>query len=943
MNALQFQEKAIEELLSSFKSLCKPQGTGHPDTPVIILKAPTGSGKTFITESFLNRLVFQSDGGEDIAFIWMTCSETLALQSRDKFREYFSPNVASRLLTADDIDQNEMLLRNDILFSNWQKYNISREKFDKRTLRRPDDERKLKESGWYFDDMVENTRKAGRRIALIIDESHAYDSKLAQESVIKEIAPCLIIKISATPFKSGAEEDKFYGDVHRRKAAMVEVDRADVIAEGLIKEAVITQTEEDILGYTVKDEDIEKLLLSLAKKKQEEIREEWSRLGYSINPLVMIQLPNDSKTKASNEIESKRIRVLQILNELGVDESRIATRLQETSERMESITAPDSSIDFLLFKLAAATGWDCPRAHILVRYREIKSESFEVQTLGRILRMPVVKKDFANTLLRTGYLYTNFPRSSVHVPDETAANRPKVLHTQLDAEAKKSFVRSAAADIFGSLFDSIGNSGTSSTKDEIQSAAAPVLAKLKDEYDNAVYKIDFVPFSVQPGTEEHKAKTAQVTEKIESLKETVHTAVVRLVKVFSENKGIASEQKSELENDIRTKLSQLVQKTEDVALGEKETEIVLDSCLKSDFLSRADYGDLGKVSEFRKHFVASMNTFFGIDGNMTYTPGDLNKKLEAKGLVLDRSMKQKLVVDARYESENTLENEDNGKEIDYEISHSNVVLAFTEKCYEILSGQTEDDAKVGNIARSFGPFRQTLVLWLKNYALPHMDYLEAYKIFLNDCDKAKVIMAAITQSLKEYRGVLDAYVTGRENASSVSVPFTIKTHYSYTDEYAEFGPAEKSFVKPFYLRKDYHGRDNETEFIKYMEASPNVLRWFKNGDSGKEFLSFKYFDSTEGRNRLFYPDWLVELDDGRICILDTKGGNTASSTETKEKAGELQRRIAGLNACSSRQYIGGIVIRANGGQWYIQNESHYRYSMGDLSANGWKTLAWKEL
>ena len=410
-----------------------------------------------------------------------------------------------------------------------------------------------------------------------------------------------------------------------------------------------------------------------------------------------------------------------------------------------------------------------------------------------------------------------------------------------------------------------------------------------------------------------------------SLKETVQTAAERLVKVISEGKGIDAEQKSQLENAVRSRLSQVVQKTEEAALGGKETEIVLDPCLKSDFLSRADYGDLGKVSEFRKHFVASMNSFFGIDGGMTYTPKDLVEKLEAKGLVMDKSMKQKVVVDARYESENALENADSGKEIDYEISRSNVELAFTEKCYELLAGQTEESAKVGNLARSFGPFRQTLALWLKNYALPHEDYLGAYKIFLNDCEGAKVIMAAVTRSLKEYRGVLDAYVTDRENRSSVSVPFTIKTHYSYTDEYEEFAPAEKSFVKPFYLRKDYHGRDNETEFIGYLEKSANVVRWFKNGDSGKEFLGFKYYDSTEGRNRLFYPDWLVELDDGRICILDTKGGSTASSAETKDKAEELQRRIASLNAVSSRRYAGGIVIRANGGLWYIQNETQYRY------------------
>jgi hypothetical protein len=30
----------------------------------------------------------------------------------------------------------------------------------------------------------------------------------------------------------------------------------------------------------------------------------------------------------------------------------------------------------MLFKQAAGTGWDCPRAHVLVMYREINSASF---------------------------------------------------------------------------------------------------------------------------------------------------------------------------------------------------------------------------------------------------------------------------------------------------------------------------------------------------------------------------------------------------------------------------------------------------------------------------------------------------------------------------------------------------------------------------------------
>ena len=53
-----------------------------------------------------------------------------------------------------------------------------------------------------------------------------------------------------------------------------------------------------------------------------------------------------------------------------------------------SVIQNDSPIEVLIFKQAIATGWDCPRASILVMLRDIKSVTFEIQTVGRILRMP---------------------------------------------------------------------------------------------------------------------------------------------------------------------------------------------------------------------------------------------------------------------------------------------------------------------------------------------------------------------------------------------------------------------------------------------------------------------------------------------------------------------------------------------------------------------------
>ncbi len=55
---------------------------------------------------------------------------------------------------------------------------------------------------------------------------------------------------------------------------------------------------------------------------------------------------------------------------------------------LDNISDNTNNVEFLIFKQAIYKGWGCPRAQILLRFREIQSFIFEKQTLGRILRMP---------------------------------------------------------------------------------------------------------------------------------------------------------------------------------------------------------------------------------------------------------------------------------------------------------------------------------------------------------------------------------------------------------------------------------------------------------------------------------------------------------------------------------------------------------------------------
>lgn len=78
---------------------------------------------------------------------------------------------------------------------------------------------------------------------------------------------------------------------------------------------------------------------------------------------------------------------------------------EDKKDLPDNLTENDTIPVFLLMKQAISTGWDCPRAKILVKLREGMSESFEIQTIGRIRCMPETKY-YEDDLLDFCYVYT---------------------------------------------------------------------------------------------------------------------------------------------------------------------------------------------------------------------------------------------------------------------------------------------------------------------------------------------------------------------------------------------------------------------------------------------------------------------------------------------------------------------------------------------------------
>ncbi len=405
-NLLPFQKTAIDDLNEAFLRLWKKQDRQLP----LVFKSPTGSGKTLTIAHFIRGLNHLPQWKIDKAFVWITFSDDLAMQSKDKFKEYFENNLENALLTVNDINRGK-LYENDILFLNWQKVVQDNATTRKLKLRKPKDERFKKENGSYFEDVMAETKNSGREIILFVDEAHTHKATELAQDIIDLIDPKVIVHITATP----DEKDELAA---RRLKGFVEVDRERVVDEGLIKEKILVQTEEDLKKH--KGKDLDEVLLMLGMEKRQELADELKALGKDINPLMLIQLPNDDKELIAKDDQTKEKVVSRFLATKGVKSRHIAKWFDNKKENLDFISDNDNKIDYMLFKQAAGTGWDCPRASVLVMFREIKKETFYTQTVGRILRMaePQAKEDYKNNPnLRIGYLYTNYKRSQVELPD----------------------------------------------------------------------------------------------------------------------------------------------------------------------------------------------------------------------------------------------------------------------------------------------------------------------------------------------------------------------------------------------------------------------------------------------------------------------------------------------------------------------------------------------
>ncbi len=385
-----YQKGAVAGLLENTYQLLQAPGGRLK----MVFKAPTGAGKTVTMAAFLNMLCEEIPDRMDItqkqiAFIWIAPNQ-LHLQSFNALKSYFSELRSIKPIQFEDITDSR-LKPNEVLFLNWQSINKEGNLYIKEN-----------ETDKTLVNFINQSRINNTEIIVILDEAHLFASTgKAAADLLQKIYAKIEIDVSATPL--------YTSDYSHT------IKRHEVVHEEMIKQGVVLNPHLD--AHNQEGKSLNEILLDLALKKRLEILQSYKKLGLTINPLMLIQLPNDT-SMSTDALENKiKDDVIELLQFRGIEKSngRLAVWLsEEKTDNLSGVEQFDNMTEVLLFKQAIALGWDCPRAAVLLIFRDIKSEVFTIQTVGRILRMPE-QKHYSESILNYGYVYTNLSKDLIQI------------------------------------------------------------------------------------------------------------------------------------------------------------------------------------------------------------------------------------------------------------------------------------------------------------------------------------------------------------------------------------------------------------------------------------------------------------------------------------------------------------------------------------------------
>jgi type III restriction enzyme len=191
------------------------------------------------------------------------------------------------------------------------------------------------------------------------------------------------------------------------------VDPEEVRKSGLLKDRIL-------IHYPQKGEQAEMTLLAEAANRWQIMESSWRQYCLSeslepVRPILVVQVEDGTeeiltKTDLSTALDSvektigrplKTGEVAHTFNDQGEIEVGNRRLRHIEASRIEE----DPRINVVLFKMSLSTGWDCPRAEVMMSFRRAQDHTYIAQLLGRMVRTPLATKIEKEASLNDVHLY----------------------------------------------------------------------------------------------------------------------------------------------------------------------------------------------------------------------------------------------------------------------------------------------------------------------------------------------------------------------------------------------------------------------------------------------------------------------------------------------------------------------------------------------------------
>jgi len=792
------------------------------ETPFVCLRVPTGGGKTFLAAHAIQRVTRSYLPSEYALTLWLVPTEAIRTQTLRVLKNPESPahkSIRREVGNFTVMEVNEALYMQPSTLETGHVIIVA----TMQSFKREDTSglTAYKENGNLMPHFRGVTDKAVvgnhslvdvfrlRRPFIVVDEAHNEGTALAIDT-LSSFCPSVVLELTATPDRK-----------HAPSNVLRSISASTLQSYDMLKLPLELAVHED-WQVVLRD--------ALARRDQLEIDAEAERkqTGEAIRPVLFIQADKESQTRDTFTPDVVKQRLIDDFGKRPEDIAIVTGKKDELGDRQVG-DADFPRIIITVDKLRE--GWDCPVAYVLMTFRNSSSATAVEQVVGRVLRMPSVKRKQHETLNRA-YAYA----CSNQFGEIVQSLRDGLVQNGFEQMDVKELII-APTENEDDLFTQLEETVLPLPENEEGVICTPDLSVFSTA---DLKKIDVTPEAGRM-TVQGKVTPALRKKILSAFKDESHKSSIEQALTLQAEKQAPERPQAPCRRGETFSVPQLlIQQGDFLTLFDETTLIEGDWEL-------ASFDPVLSEQEFPTNQEAIQRARFGI-----------NKKEKIDVRAYDE-----------LEAQLSLLDDEGGWDI----------LSLT--CWldsNILFTYAGRGEKIAWIRRTLEELMNQRGLTIETLAYRKFRLRKAVENKLKS-GLQKVQQAAFKEilaqevKLNEVLGELDNIRKVVTEAGKNDIIFR-EGHYAYDDPYSGFYQFNKHF---FGVIGNMKSQGEEFECAMFLDQMPEVEYWVRNVE--KKPGSF-WLPTSRYR---FYPDFVAKLKDGRILVVEYKGGKLSEAASEIEK------------------------------------------------------------